>query len=364
MPLSDTSALFAAVPSNAGVYLSVSIAPPPLPAYEQPLIPGPGYLWTPGYWAWEPQGFYWVPGTWVLAPFTGALWTPGYWGWDEGSYFWRPGYWGRHVGFYGGIDYGFGYTGVGYLGGYWDRGVFAYNRACNNVNVTYVRNVYTAPVAPSSFATRVSYNGGLYGVVARPTAQDRFAAREPHAPMVPVQARHELAAGSNRAQFASVNNGRPALAATPRPQVAVPSHDHGFPPQAVGQPRAAPPRADIVASSPRLGDEVHSERRYGPPNGNAAHFQAALPVQREMRQQSFVTPREPMRTQAQLPSQPRMQPSARMPEQAAMHQQAPMRSPAQSWPQPARPQSGPRPDAQPQSQGDVARQRPDRRQQS
>ena len=26
-----------------------------LPVYEQPVIPGPGYIWTPGYWAWSPD---------------------------------------------------------------------------------------------------------------------------------------------------------------------------------------------------------------------------------------------------------------------------------------------------------------------
>ena len=38
--------------SQIGVGISVSLAPPPLPIYEQPPIPGPGYIWTPGYWAW------------------------------------------------------------------------------------------------------------------------------------------------------------------------------------------------------------------------------------------------------------------------------------------------------------------------
>ena len=42
----------------------------------------------------------------------------------------HEGYWGPHVGFYGGIDYGFGYTGAGYAGGYWNNGAFYYNRSC------------------------------------------------------------------------------------------------------------------------------------------------------------------------------------------------------------------------------------------
>src|SRR5262244_491997 len=79
-----------AAPSFAGVSVSVTIAPPVLPAYEQPPCPGDGYIWTPGYW-----------------------------GWHEGVYVWNAGYWGPHVGFYGGVNYGFGYVGTGYAGGYW-----------------------------------------------------------------------------------------------------------------------------------------------------------------------------------------------------------------------------------------------------
>ena len=49
--------------------------PPPLPEYDQPPAPDPDYLWTPGYWAWGPEGYYWVPGAWAAPPYVGALWT-------------------------------------------------------------------------------------------------------------------------------------------------------------------------------------------------------------------------------------------------------------------------------------------------
>ena len=72
--------------AQIGVGVSVSIAPPELPVYEQPICPGDGYIWTPGYWAYDPaDGYYWVPGTWVEAPEVGFLWTPGYWGWGNGG---------------------------------------------------------------------------------------------------------------------------------------------------------------------------------------------------------------------------------------------------------------------------------------
>src|SRR5215472_3847994 len=123
--------------AQIAVGVSVRIGPPALPVYVQPVCPGPGYIWTPGYWAYGPDGYYWVPGTWVQPPVVGVLWTPGYWGWSNGYYLWHEGYWGPHVGFYGGINYGFGYTGVGFRGGYWNNGAFFYNRSVNRViNVT------------------------------------------------------------------------------------------------------------------------------------------------------------------------------------------------------------------------------------
>ncbi len=36
------------------------IVPPELPVYEQRAIPDPGYLWSPGYWAYGPDGYFWL----------------------------------------------------------------------------------------------------------------------------------------------------------------------------------------------------------------------------------------------------------------------------------------------------------------
>ncbi|HMH88110.1 MAG TPA: YXWGXW repeat-containing protein, partial [Steroidobacteraceae bacterium] len=73
------------------ISVSVNIAPPELPIYDQPPIPGDGYLWTPGYWAWgdDIQDYYWVPGAWVEAPQPDYLWTPGYWAFGNGVYLWH-----------------------------------------------------------------------------------------------------------------------------------------------------------------------------------------------------------------------------------------------------------------------------------
>src|SRR5246500_6069068 len=158
-------------PAQVAVEFSVGFAPPDLPVYEQPICPGEGYIWTPGYWAWDADfdDYYWVPGTWVLAPEVGFLWTPAYWGWGGSGFVFYEGYWAFGVvGFYGGIDYGYGYFGRGYEGGRWDNDRFFYNRAVNNVNVTVIHNVYNTTVVNERNVTRVSYNGGNGGIKARP----------------------------------------------------------------------------------------------------------------------------------------------------------------------------------------------------
>jgi YXWGXW repeat-containing protein len=205
-------------PSSAAVSIgiSVGIAPPPLPIYEQPLIPGPGYFWTPGYWAYGPLGYYWVPGTWVLPPTVGFLWTPPWWGWGDGGYLWHGGYWGPHVGFYGGINYGYGYSGVGYEGGYWDHQRFFYNREANNIGNANFANVYSKSVAGSGRADRVSFNGGTGGIAAQPTAQEQAAMHDRHLQATALQTQHVNAARSNRSQLATTNNGQPPVTAISR----------------------------------------------------------------------------------------------------------------------------------------------------
>jgi hypothetical protein len=200
-----------------GIGISVRIGPPALPVYEQPFCPGPGYLWTPGYWAWDDDdGYYWVPGTWVVAP-VGLLWTPGYWGWNDGVYAWNAGYWGPHIGFYGGINYGFGYGGVGFVGGEWRGGSFFYNTAVMRVNSVSITNVYVNKTVIVNNTSHVAFNGGAGGVTARPTAQEIQYSHETHTAPVAAQVQQQHAASQNRALFASANHGRPAVAATAKP---------------------------------------------------------------------------------------------------------------------------------------------------
>ncbi len=247
--LSLSAASFAQI----GVGISVRFGPPALPVYAQPICPGAGYLWTPGYWGWNDDGgYYWVPGTWVMAP-VGMLWTPGYWGWGGGFYNWNAGYWGPHVGFYGGINYGFGYGGVGFAGGEWRGGGFYYNRYVTNVSVTTVTTTYNRSVGLNN--TTTSFNGGEGGVRATATAAEEAAAREPHTAALAEQTQHERAASQNRGNFASENHGNPAVAATARPG--------DFSGRSAVAARSAGAEYHAPAMSPK-------EARVGSPVGNKA----------------------------------------------------------------------------------------------
>ena len=205
--------------SFAGIFISVGFAPPALPVYTQPVCPADGYLWNPGYWAYGDAGYYWVPGVWVQPPQPGLLWTPGYWGWGGGAYIFHAGYWGPHVGFYGGINYGFGYVGNGFVGGRWDGGHFAYNTAVVNVNRTVIHNTYVENVHINNTVVNnhTSFNGGTGGIQARPSPQEAQFEHENHIPPTSEQQNHFQSAAMDRGNLASVNGGRPQVAAARTP---------------------------------------------------------------------------------------------------------------------------------------------------
>lgn len=208
--------------SFAGVFISVGFAPPVLPVYDQPPCPEPGWMWTPGYWAYGPDGYYWVPGTWVPAPYEGALWTPGYWGWGDGLYVWHGGYWGRHVGYYGGVNYGFGYMGIGFVGGMWRGHNFEYNTAVVHVNDRYIHNTYVDRTVVDRYTVRndhhVAYSGGPGGINHVPGPEERAAMHEQHMAPTSFQAQHVQAARNDHNSYFRANGGRPQTPAVERPQ--------------------------------------------------------------------------------------------------------------------------------------------------
>ena len=260
----SVAALSVAAQAQVSIDISVNVPPPPLPYYEQPPIPAEGYLWMPGYWAWDDSegDFYWVPGTWVEAPQPDLLWTPGYWGWRDGRYVFYEGYWAPQVGFYGGVDYGYGYTGDGYQGGHWDHGAFFYNRRVNNIANVRITNVYNQTVVVNNRGDHVSFNGGDGGTKARPTPQQEAAAKERHVEATPIQRQHAEAARKDRALFSKENHGEPAVAATARPGVfegAGVSHGSNKPVTAAN-PGAEQPANELNKETPKAEEPKRIEK--------------------------------------------------------------------------------------------------------
>jgi WXXGXW repeat (2 copies) len=315
--------------------VSVNIAPPPLPVYQQPPLPAPGYIWVPGYWAYGPEGYFWVPGTWVEPPGPDLVWTPGYWSWSDGAYAWTPGYWGPTVGYYGGIDYGYGYPGRGYYGGEWRNHQFFYNSAVDNVRDVNVTNVYSKTVVNNVTVNRVSYNGGPGGVSARPTAAEQAAARAPHHGPTSAQIQHVTGARGQHDLLASVNHGSPPIAATAKPNTfsgpgvvkargaSVPPAAHNAPPAAAEGPPQHPTHLAQAPQAPRP-EAAHPPARPETPRPEARPAprpEAAPPSERP---QAARPPqeRETRPGAAERPEGPRPQTQQRAGENTARHEPA------------------------------------------
>ncbi|GLQ97228.1 YXWGXW repeat-containing protein [Dyella mobilis] len=343
-------------PSQAdaiGIGISITLAPPPLPVYVQPPMPDVGYIWTPGYWAWGDGGYYWVPGTWVMAPFVGALWTPGYWGWSDGVYLFHEGYWGTHVGFYGGINYGYGYSGEGYAGGRWGPGGFYYNRSVNSFGGVHVTNVYNQTVVNNVTINHVSYNGGNGGVVARPTPEEAAFAHQQHTPPVAAQQQHVAMAAQNQSLRASVNHGNPSIAATSKPAAfsgpgvmaargagrpvpaAAEQHPANLPNRPQPENRALPSAgyAPHPNAAPRPGSENERPMQYAPQPRAEPRPEPARPEPREQPMQPMRAPpaQQPYRSAA-----PQMEHPAAPPPRAAPAHAAPPAHPAERGQPPKR----------------------------
>src|SRR5262249_13343850 len=110
--------------------------------------------------------------------------------------------------------YGYGYTGVGYYGGYWRGGVFMYNTAVVNVGTVRITNVYSKTVVKTTTGTNVSFHGGKGGITAQPNAHQLAAANDQQTPATSLQTQHDHTASGNPPRLASVNPGHPMVAAT------------------------------------------------------------------------------------------------------------------------------------------------------
>ncbi len=82
--------------SGGDVSASIIIGtPPPAPIVEVVPAPRPGYVWTPGYWAWEGHRHVWVQGAWI-AERPGYSYAPGHWERHGDRWQFAPGRWQEH----------------------------------------------------------------------------------------------------------------------------------------------------------------------------------------------------------------------------------------------------------------------------
>lgn len=330
--------LIPATKANAGVFISVGFAPPILPVYVQPPCPEPNLMWVPGYWAYGPDGYYWVPGAWVPAPYEGALWTPPYWGYEGAVYVFHPGYWGWHVGYYGGVNYGFGYFGRGFVGGRWHDRDFEYNRAVMHVNETVIHTTYIDRTVIHDHEivrdSRVSYNGGPGGIRYQASPQERVAMREQHLAPTQAQQEHVMQARSNRAAYFNANHGRPQQVAAGRPLA----------PQRVAPP-AARQENGIRQQQPAMQNQRQQPQRPAPqyqrPEQQRPQYQQRpQPQYQEGRQPQYQQRQQPQ-NQQQRPQYQRPEPQSRpAPESRPRTEQRPRQEP--------RPENRPKEERRPQ----------------
>jgi len=210
--------------TSAQASVQIVIAPPVLQVYTQPICPTEGYLWAPGYWAYGSDGYFWVPGMWISPPQAGFLWTPGYWGYDNSNYFWHGGYWGTNVGFYGGVNYGYGYGGSGFYGGRWDGGSFRYNTAVCHVGSSF-HYTYVDKTVISSNNNHTSFNG-KGGITAQPNAAEQSAMKENHTQPTSAQLTHESSARTAKSTSTAKNADHSTAAKTSTSKKQVSSATH------------------------------------------------------------------------------------------------------------------------------------------
>jgi hypothetical protein len=88
-----TLTLAAGTAALAQVRFSINVGPPP-PIYEPVPMMQQGYVWAPGYWAWNHDRHIWVRGH-SMVQRTGYRWEPDRWEQRGNGYYRHPGSWAR-----------------------------------------------------------------------------------------------------------------------------------------------------------------------------------------------------------------------------------------------------------------------------
>ncbi|HZR34643.1 MAG TPA: hypothetical protein VFA75_04660 [Nevskia sp.] len=79
----------------ARVGVDINLAPPaPVVEGPPPPPPQPGYVWAPGYWAWNGAQYVWVAGHYVAGR-PGWVWVPEHYVRRGPYYRFVPGHWRR-----------------------------------------------------------------------------------------------------------------------------------------------------------------------------------------------------------------------------------------------------------------------------
>jgi hypothetical protein len=81
----------ACAPAGGAYYVRYG---PPAPRYAVVgAAPGPGYVWTSGYWDWRGGNWAWAEGRWQRPPRARAVWVPHEWRQEGRGYRFHRGYW-------------------------------------------------------------------------------------------------------------------------------------------------------------------------------------------------------------------------------------------------------------------------------
>ena len=86
-----TTALSACAGGAGALY--VRTAPPPPRYAVVGVAPGPGYVWTNGFWDWRGSRWVWVEGRWMRAPRPHAVWVAPEWRQEGRRWRYHRGYW-------------------------------------------------------------------------------------------------------------------------------------------------------------------------------------------------------------------------------------------------------------------------------
>jgi WXXGXW repeat (2 copies) len=86
-------ATLAPLTSQARVFVDINVAPP---ASRVEVVPAarPGYVWAPGYYAWNGRAHVWHGGSWMRER-RGYHWVAPAWSPNGARWHYREGYWAR-----------------------------------------------------------------------------------------------------------------------------------------------------------------------------------------------------------------------------------------------------------------------------